>query len=601
MACRSGQASSDASEAREAAKRPPYVETRELITRLATDLMRVNEVTGVSLALIDGSDVVWATGFGLADADNGLPAGPHTVYRVGSLTKLLTVAAVLQAVERGELELDQTLADLLPELELGGAAEEQITLEQLLTHQSGLPSDWLIHSLSQAPPPWTELVTEIHGLELAGAPGTLTRYSNLGMSLAGAALERAAARPYEQVVSEALLRPAGMRTAYFPGGPEPEPVRLPIHGGPRGLAAIEQAAAYRQAKTRLDPEFRLAPAGGLRASVLDLAGFASLVLNAGQVGGEQLLTPASVAAMLSPHNQALALDLDHRFGYGWFLDHEQLDWAGRVAWHSGRTYYHHSLLILLPDHGLAVAVASNSITAGGVVEALAVETLLAALQEKQGLEAPLPTQAVAHSPSPRAQLEAFSEAHAGDYASSVALTRLALEDHEQGPELWSRSAVGRSRLTLAGDELGDGPATIEAMPGATLRFIDVELNGRTHHLMAVEREGLRRRTGVRLEPPAPIPPAWQARVGKWSVIERPGESSTMRAPSLRITGGRLCLEFLGLLEHPPLPVVLALEPLDDHRARIQGLARGQGTIIEVRAQAGDERLWWAGLELQRAD
>jgi len=592
--CRNGHASSDAIEARQATPpRPPYVETREVITRLANDLMRAHGVTGLSLALIDGSDTVWATGFGFADADLQLPAGPRTVYNVGSLSKLVTVAAVLQAVERGELELDQTLAELLPELELAGEVEEQITLAQLLTHQSGLPSDWFTHGLSREPPPWTAIVTELRGLELAQAPGTLTRYSNLGMSLAGAALERASGRSYEQIVSEALLRPAGMRTAYFPGGPEPEPVLLAIHGGPRGLAAIEHAAAYREGKTRLDPAFRLAPAGGLHASVLDLATFASMILNHGRVGGVELLAPESVAAMLTAQNTDLPLDLDHRFGYGWLLDHEDLDWTGRVAWHGGRTYYHHSRLIVLPDHGLAIAVASNSITAGKVIDALAVEALLCALQEKHGLDAPIPASAVEHTPSPRARLEAFNKAHAGDYVTGVGLSTLALVrgEHDEPSEIWTSGAHGRSRLTLDSDAGG----TIEALPGARVEFIDEG----EHHLMVVEHQGVRRRTGVRLGPPAPIPEAWRARTGRWSVVEAAGETSSVRAPSLRIEDGRLRLEFLGLLEHPPILVVMALEVIDDRRARIQGLARGQGAIIEVRGELGDERLWWAGRELRR--
>jgi hypothetical protein len=54
-----------------------------------------------------------------------------------------------------------------------------------------------------------------------------------------------------------------------------------------------------------------------------------------------------------------------------------------------------------------------------------------------------------------------------------------------------------------------------------------------------------------------------------------------------------------LLEQPPLPIVMALQPIDDRHARIEGLARGQGVILEVRGEGADERLWWAGRELQR--
>jgi hypothetical protein len=365
------------------------------------------------------------------------------------------------------------------------------------------------------------------------------------------------------------------------------------------LAAIERAAAYRDRKARLDPEFRMAPAGGLHASVLDLAGFARLILADGRVGGTQVLAREQVEAMLTRRNDGLPLDLDHSFGYGWFLDHAELDWVGRVASHGGRTYYHHARLIVLPDHGLAVAVASNSLTAGRVVESLAVETLISALQEKFELEPPPPPPGTEHHRATPELTSAFLDAHAGNYATSVGISTIGLYEGE----VWSRAKVGSGRLTIDGPDSG----TVEAMPGASIRFIDVG----DAHLMVVERGGVLRRGGVRLSsPPPPIPPAWLARVGRWAVVDRPGEVTTIREPTLSVVDGRLTLEFLGLLEHPPLPVVMALQPLDDRRARVEGLARGQGMIIEVieimqsqghtSGEAHAERMSWSGRELQRA-
>ena len=585
--CRSGYASVESGD--EEIQRAQYEETRETITRLTTELMRVNEVTGLSLALVDGDRVVWATGFGMADVDRKLAAGPRTVYDVGSLAKPITATAILQAVERGELSLDQTLAELIPELRLAGEAEHRITLAQLLTHQSGLPSDWFVQSLSEQPPDWRGIVTEIQGIDLAAEPGQLTIYSNLGLALAGLALERASGRPYEELVTRELMRPAGMRTAYFREGPEPEPVLLPMHDGPRGLEAIERAASYRNRELRVSPEFRMTPAGGLHASVLDLAAFAQLMLARGKIDNTQLLSPEHVDAMIADQNGELALDLDLRFGFTWFLDHAELGFAGRVAWHGGRTLHHHTHVIVLPDHGLAVAVASNSLTAGRMVESIAVQTLISALMEKHGIEAPPPHPNVEHEVAEPELQEEFLAAHAGDYATSVGVSQVGLHEGE----VWSQSKPGSNRLNL----LGPDTATITALPGARVRFLD---EGKLH-LMIVERDGQLRRTGVRLDPPVPIPEAWRAREGRWTLVEQPGEVSSIREPELRIREGRLMLEYLGLLEQPPLPVAMALRPIDDQHARIEGLARGQGVMVEIRGEGPDERLWWAGREFERPD
>ncbi|MCA9683160.1 MAG: beta-lactamase family protein [Myxococcales bacterium] len=599
LGCPSQPAGTDGQDgAAPARSRAPYEETRETIDALAEDLMWSNRITGLSLALVDGQRVVWAKGWGQADADAHLAATPRTVYDVGSVTKVVTATAVLLAVERGELELDDTLAELLPELDLAGDAEERITLEDLLTHQSGLPSDWFVHSLSEDPPPWPEIVEEIRGLELAAPPRTLTLYSNLGMTLAGAALARATGEPYEDWVTTELLRPAGMRTAHFVAGPEPEPVLLPMSGGPRGLAAIERAAAYRQNEARLNPQFRLVPAGGMRASVLDLAALARLMLGEGRIDGRQLLPPEQVAAMLEAHNRDLAIDVDHRFGYAWMLDMPEFDWLGAVAHHAGRTYYHHAILVILPEQGLAVAVASNSLSAGKSLETLAIQTLISAVQEKRGLEppAPRPHASDATPELPLAELEEFLARHRGDYATSIGVSTI--EQHAGG--IWSRARVGSSEL----HPLDLDSATFDFLADAVTRFADIPLDlgpGRDgdRHILLIDRDGRLRRAGVRLPAPAPISAAWRARVGRWELVPRAAEVSTIAEPSLAIVDGRLRFEFTGLLEQPPMPVVMALEPLDDRRARIQGLARGQGTIIEVRGEGADEHLWWTGRELRR--
>jgi len=602
------------------ARTPDYTETRTVVNLLATDLMAANQITGLSLALIDGQEVVWATGWGHADLAADIPATPRTVYDVGSIAKPITALAVLQAVERGELSLDDPLALLLPQLSLADGAERGITLEDLLTHQSGLPSDWFPDGLSRHPAPWSEIPTEIEGLALATPPRTLTLYSNLGMTLAGAALARASGASYEQTVTQRLLRPAGMRTAHFVDGPEPSPVHLPIHGGPSGLDAIERAAAYREGRARTNPQFRMAPAGGLRASVLDLAGLARLMLGRGVVDGRRLLSAERIDTMLDPHNEDLALDLDQRFGYAWFLGRRELDWAGRVASHGGRTLYHHATLILLPDHDLAVAVASNSLGAGEVIDILAVETLLSALLEKHRLETPSPdspatpaTDVVPPEVDP-ALLRTFVAAHGGEYATSIGISTVGLH----AGALWSRSKVGNNALTL----LREDAVRIAPLPDAEIQFLDrprpePRILGApggpsdpgesperhiavpsSEHLMVIARPGHAHRGGVRLPPPEPIPPAWARLVGRWELVLRPGEASTLTAPELSIVDGRLRLEFLGLLEQPPMPVVMALEPLDDHHARIQGLARGQGAVLEIRGQGRDLRLWWLGRELR---
>lgn len=560
-----------------------YGETRDNVDTLARELMKAHEVTGISLALVDRGEIVWATGWGWADVDKKLRAGPRTIYAVASLTKPITAAAVMQAVEAGELSLDDTLAELLPELDLAGEIESSITLGQLLAHRSGLPSDWFVHELSRDPPPWPAIVEELAGVEPAAPPDHHTLYSNLGYALAGLALAREREAAYETLVVESLLRPAGMRTASFLDGPPPEPVLLPLHDA---ADSLEFAASYVRSTVRIDPHFRLAPAGGLRASVVDLASFAALLMREGRgSSGEQVLAPATVDRILHPV-EPLPLDLDSRFGFGWFHDHGDLDDLGRVVWHAGRTQYQHSRLVMLPDHDLAVALASNSLTSSKALDQLAVETLRSALLEARDVDRPA-------QPSLRelavdeSWLDTFLIRHGGSYVGGFGLTTLEL--HEGAACL--RARFGDVQLELLGP---DGART----PGSAaqeLGFVRVE----GLELLVGERNDRTRRLAVKLPDAVPPPAVWTTRLGAWTLLERPGEVPSVRELELSLVDGQLVMQLLNLLESPPLPIVEVLLPLDDRRARIAGLARGQGTVVEVRGEGSDERLWWLGREFRR--
>ncbi len=560
-----------------------YRETRDNVDALARELMKANEVTGISLALVDRGEIVWATGWGWADVDRKLRAGPRTIYAVASLTKPITAAAVMQAVEAGELSLDDALAELLPELDLAGDSESSITLGQLLAHRSGLPSDWFVHELSRDPPPWPAIVEELAGLEPAAPPNHHTLYSNLGFALAGLALAHEREQPFETIVVESLLRPAGMRSASFRDGPAPAPVLLPLH---EGADSLEIAASYVRGSLRVDPHFRLAPAGGLHASVVDLASFAALLMREGRgSGGEQLLAPATVDMILHPV-EPLPLDLDSRFGFGWLHDHGDLDDLGRVVWHAGRTQYQHSRLILLPDHELAVALASNSLTSSKALDQLAVEALRSALLEARDIDRPVQP-SLAELPHDESWLDTFVIRHGGAYVGGFGLTTLEL--HEGAA--WLRARFGDVELELLGPDRARTPGNA----AQELGFVRVE----GLELLTGERNDRTRRIAMKLPDAAPLTPAWTARLGAWTLLERPGEVPSVREVELALVDGHLVMQLLNLLESPPLPIVEVLQPLDDRRARIAGLARGQGTVVEVRGEGSDERLWWLGREFRR--
>ncbi|WP_434420911.1 serine hydrolase [Nannocystis pusilla] len=181
--------------------------------------------------------------------------------------------------------------------------------------------------------------------------------------------------------------------------------RLALGGsGLRFDPPAHMAASYCAGRREDEPRLRLQPAAGMYGSVLDLVPLLRWLM-----AGESV-----AAAMLTPQ-AAGPLDFDERWGLGLALQHVGLVHAGRVAWHTGRTFGHRAVLFVLPDRGLGVAVLANFREAGGV-EDLAAFALQTALLERDGLD--LPASVGDAESRPRAPFDhAALQAHVGRYAN----------------------------------------------------------------------------------------------------------------------------------------------------------------------------------------
>src|SRR5512136_1519669 len=147
----------------ENASRGDYGYTKEYISWLIKKEMNKNNITGLSIALVDDQKVVWAEGFGFADETNKAPATPETIYRAGSISKLFTATAAMQLVEQGRLDIDKPLQAYLPEFSVKSRFPDAgpITPRNIMTHHSGLPSDLLKGMWTKHPEPFENVVNLI--------------------------------------------------------------------------------------------------------------------------------------------------------------------------------------------------------------------------------------------------------------------------------------------------------------------------------------------------------------------------------------------------------------------------------------------------------
>ncbi len=209
------------------AQTPNNIPPRSDYTQVTIELEKLiqHEVTekqlpGFSIALVDDQQIVWTQGFGFADPTRKLPATAETVYRVGSVSKLFTDIGIMQLVERGELDLDAPITKYLPDFNPENPFATPITLRELMTHRAGLVREPPVGSyFDSTQPPLAAVVNSLNKTELVYKPGTHTKYSNAGVSVAGLVLERLSHQPYTDYLQQAVLEPLGLMESSF----KPEP------------------------------------------------------------------------------------------------------------------------------------------------------------------------------------------------------------------------------------------------------------------------------------------------------------------------------------------------------------------------------------------
>jgi CubicO group peptidase (beta-lactamase class C family) len=164
------------------APEPPVAE----LSRLVREAQSEERIPSISAAAIGNGEIVWHEALGLADVDGGVEASSDTQYRIGSITKTFTAAAVLQLRDAGELELDDPLARHIPE-----AAHGQPTLRRMLAHLSGLQREMPGYVWETLEFPDREgLVTGLADAEEVLRPGARWHYSNLAFALLGEVVAR---------------------------------------------------------------------------------------------------------------------------------------------------------------------------------------------------------------------------------------------------------------------------------------------------------------------------------------------------------------------------------------------------------------------------
>jgi CubicO group peptidase (beta-lactamase class C family) len=559
---------------------------REAVADVTRKLMKKADVVGLSLAVVDGDRVAWADAFGRSDAGAKVDATPETVYRAGGVSALLTVIAALQLSDAGRLDLDAPVSKILPAFRLRPRFPDArpITVRDLMTHHSGLPATVAKGARTTAPAPFSGIVDALRDESPTNPPGRAFDPSEAGMTVLGTVVQAVAGRDFAPYLRETLLAPLRMATANFDATRE---------------RSILGARGHRKGKPDEEPAVRDLPAAGLNASVLDLARVVSMTLAEGRSGDRVILRPTTAADMIRAQNANVPLDYDMRIGLGWMgwaLLGLEFPGAGPV-WHlSGGSLDFHTMVVVLPAQGLGVVVMANSAESAQAVNRAAEEALVAALQAKTGWKRPAEPTPL---PDGADLTEAEMAAWAGDWATLFGLVRI----YRKGDSLRC-DAFGKTFHLVPRT---DGRLAVRLRLGGFIPvslgpFDRVGLSRETvgdREVLVAEADGTRMPAGEHLRP-APVSEAWARRAGDYVIANAGSDAILVARPALKVTDGRLLVEFELPRMAGDLRIRLPLVPVSDDEAVLGGIGPGLGETFRIVPLAdGTEGIRYSGFVLKR--
>jgi CubicO group peptidase (beta-lactamase class C family) len=327
------------------------------------------DLPALAAAVVKSGEIQAAGAVGTRRAGTNIPVTINDRFHLGSDTKAMTALLVARLVEEGKLHWDSTVVAVFPELSEKMDPEfRKVTLEQLLSHTGGLPSDnetfgnLLRESISQEGNLdelryW--LVGQWSRLPLASKAGTNFAYSNMGYMVVGAMMERVSGKTWDERITEQIFKPLNLKTAGL--GPQASLGRI---DAPLGHALINGKVKAFLAGPNGDNPPIIGPAGIAHMSILDFARWAGW--NAGEGKREpKLIRPETLRKLHTPvitmpeKKEAAPGTPSHgRYALGW--GELTVPWApGPLLYHGGSNGLNLAHIWIDRNRDLAIVTATN--------------------------------------------------------------------------------------------------------------------------------------------------------------------------------------------------------------------------------------------------
>jgi CubicO group peptidase (beta-lactamase class C family) len=338
--------------------------------RLATQALAKPGAAGLQIAVARNGKFIVDKGYGLAELEHDAKTDENALFRIGSITKQFTAAAVMKLVEQGKIGLDDSITKYLPEYNTQGRA---ITIRHLLTHTSGIKSYTELKRVMVEEPEHEfthqEMIDMVQNEPLAFEPGTKFAYCNTGYYLLGVIVERVSGKSYCELLQDEFFGPLQLSHTRCDSNSD-------IIKG--------RAQGYRGTGKKQLNDQGLAVGTPFAAGIL-IASAHDLVTWSDALASGKVVSAASYQQMTTPF-ELEGGQPDH---YGFGLGTDEFEGHARVQ-HGGGIFGFNSMLERFPNDGLTIAVLSNSeaVSSDRVAQALSREAL--GIAEQPAISVPLP-------------------------------------------------------------------------------------------------------------------------------------------------------------------------------------------------------------------
>ncbi len=351
---------SDIKQASETALTTPDPQINPIVKALALEYdqyiqekMLNRHIPGAAICIVKDDKIVYLKGYGIKDITTSDSVGIHTVFRLGSVSKSIAATLTGILVQDSLINWDNTVKSYLPDFRLKTeASTNELNIKHVLSHTTGLIRHSYTNYIEDGKS-LEEMIPELSNVNLIGPPGSVYSYQNLAYSLIDPIIETSTGMDYETTLEEKLFKPLNMKnsSASYESIINNPDIAYPHHYYKGGLRKSRITKKY----------YNAAPAGGVNASIWDMANF--LIAINGQKSW--VIEQSTLDELFAPQVNTY---IKYQYFGGWpkmrksyyGLGFRILDYGNKkVVYHGGYVNGYKSGMAILPEENIGICILTN--------------------------------------------------------------------------------------------------------------------------------------------------------------------------------------------------------------------------------------------------